>query len=182
MGTNRKQYSIHEKLLRSHSRYLEQAVEGAIEDENGTAIYLHDVDVEAFERFVGWMYRGAARSMQADTKWFGGCGHGELYFPAGEWEMEDLQNHVMDSLISWCRENDGRVGGEDIRNIFQETTRASPLRRFVVAQSAHFLSTTQCSQEEDSWRELIDIGGDFGFDLMKLMCDPSRRISKDPVA
>ncbi|KAI9877969.1 MAG: hypothetical protein M1830_002337 [Pleopsidium flavum] len=182
VGVKRKHYCIHKKLLCSQSRYLEQLVNGSFGEADGTTLHLDDVHVEAFELFVEWMYRGATQPMHANGKWFGSRGHGEVYFLAGKWEMQALQNHAMDCLINWCRDHDGRADGEDIREIFKSTDRSSPMRRFVVCQSVHFLGTTECSDEEEKWRDLIDMGGDFGLAMIELIIDPSRRKAKNPTA
>ena len=146
----------------------------------GTSLHLKDEPVEALELFIEWLYRGYIRPMCAEAKFFGGYGHGELYLLAGKWKMENIQNFVIDSLLSWCREHDGRIDDKGILIIFEDTDSSSPLRHFVVRQTAHFLSTSDWAVEEDEWRKLIDIGGDFGFQVMKTLRDPSRRKIKSP--
>lgn len=118
--------------------------------------------------------------MCEDGVFFGGCGHGELYLLAGKWRMEIIQNHIMDSLLDWFREHDGWFEPDEIRTIFDDTDSCSLLRHFVVRQTAHFLSTSSWADEEDEWRELLDIGGDFAFEVMKALRDSARRKIKSP--
>lgn len=128
------------------------------------------------------MYRGAAQSIQATGKWFGDWGHGELYILAGKWEMEDLQYHAMDCLVGWCREYNGLPDVEAIRTIFQSTDRSSRLRRFVVCQTVHFIGTPDWTNEAEGYcQELVNIGGEFGMDVMKLMRGSLKRNIKDPI-
>lgn len=86
----------------------------------------------------------------------------------------------MDCLLTWSREHNGRIDDVGISLIFDHTDSFSPLRQFVIRQSAHFLSTNDWAVDEHEWRKLIDIGGDFGFDMMKALRDPSRRKIKSP--
>lgn len=176
VGPKRKQYCVHSSLLLSHCPWFDWSSEGA----EGASLHLRDVSVEAVELFVEWVYRGSIRPMCADAKFFGGTGHGELYLLGGKWKLISLQNLVMDSLLSWCREHQGRIDDKGIRIIFGDPAPSSSLRQFVVRQSAHFLSTSDWTADEDDWRKLIDIGGDFGFEVMKALRDPSRRKIKSP--
>ena len=180
VGIEQKQYCLHRNLLFSQSSFFEQAANKRSTDSDDAPLILDEVQVAPFELFVEWLYRGTIQPMSADAKFSGGSGHGELYFLAGEWKMENLQNTVMDSVITWCRDHCGRVDDKTIRIIFNHDDPSPPLRQFVVRQAAHFLSTSDWATEEDEWRKLIDIGGDFGFEVMKVLRDPSRRKIKSP--
>ena len=180
VGIKRKKYSVHSGLLLGQCPWFEGSEIWSSEDVAGQSIYLKDEPVEPLELFLEWLYRGSIRPMSAGAKFFGGCGHGELYVLAGKWKMKNIQNLVMDCLLSWCREHDGRIDDVGIRTVFDSTPPSSPLRHFVVRQAAHFLSTSDWAVEEDEWRKLLDIGGGFGFQVMKLVRDPSRRKIKSP--
>lgn len=180
VGAKRKKYCVHSSLLLSQCPWFDGSELWSSEGAEGASLHLKDESVEALELFLEWVYRGSIRPMPAGTKVFGGCGHGELYMLAGKWKLENLQNLVMDSLLDWCREHDGRIDVKGILIIFDKPAIALPLRQFAVRQSAHFLSISDWLADEDEWRKLIDIGGDFGFEVMKTLRDPSRRKIKSP--
>ncbi len=180
VGAKRKKYSVHSSVFLSQCPWFEESENWFAEGAEDASLYLKDESVEALELFLEWLYRGSIRPMCADADFFDDCGHGELYLLAGKWKTEILQNHVMDSLLDWCREHDGWVEPKEIRIIFDQTASSSPLRHFVIRQTAHFLSTSDWADEEDEWRELLDIGGDFAFEVMKALRDSARRKIKSP--
>ncbi len=118
--------------------------------------------------------------MGADADFFDSYGHGELYLLAGKWKMEIIQNQIMDHLLDWCREHDGYIDSTEIRIIFDQTASSSPLRHYVVRQTARLLCVSDSAEEEEEWRELINIGGDFAFEVMKALRDSARRKIKSP--
>jgi len=56
VGTERKNYTLHEKLLTHHSQYSRCALSGNFKESDDRVVTLEDVDTEAFDFLVDWLY------------------------------------------------------------------------------------------------------------------------------
>ena len=56
VGTERKKYTLHERLLTHHSQYFRGALSGNFKESDDRVVTLEDADTEAFDFLVDWLY------------------------------------------------------------------------------------------------------------------------------
>lgn len=59
VGAEQKDYTLHTKLLELHSGFFRGALSGKFKETKEGVILLEDVDNDAFDVFVDWMYEKA---------------------------------------------------------------------------------------------------------------------------
>ena len=60
IGPEGKEYILHTELLKHHSGYFRGALSGAFKETDDGVIPITDIETDAFDTFVDWMYRGIA--------------------------------------------------------------------------------------------------------------------------
>ncbi|KAI4681785.1 uncharacterized protein J4E84_007381 [Alternaria hordeiaustralica] len=58
VGAEGKEYILHTELLKHHSGYFRGALSGAFRETDDGIIPITDIDTDAFDAFVDWIYRG----------------------------------------------------------------------------------------------------------------------------
>ncbi|KAI4679903.1 hypothetical protein J4E81_010308 [Alternaria sp. BMP 2799] len=58
VGTEGKEYILHTELLKHHSGYFRGALSGAFKETDDGVVPITDVEIDAFDVFVDWIYRG----------------------------------------------------------------------------------------------------------------------------
>ncbi|KAF1849756.1 uncharacterized protein K460DRAFT_3178 [Cucurbitaria berberidis CBS 394.84] len=56
VGAKQKKYTLHRKLLVYHSEYFRSALSGKFRETDDGVIVLNDIDTDAFDIFVDWIY------------------------------------------------------------------------------------------------------------------------------
>ena len=62
IGPEGKEYILHTELLKHHSGYFRGALSGAFKETDDGVIPITDVDTDAFDTFVDWIYRGTVNT------------------------------------------------------------------------------------------------------------------------
>ncbi|KAG9190523.1 hypothetical protein G6011_08611 [Alternaria panax] len=62
VGAEGKEYHLHTSLLMHYSGYFRGALSGAFKETDEGVVSLLDIDTDAFDVFVDWLYRGTLRS------------------------------------------------------------------------------------------------------------------------
>ncbi|KAI4696594.1 uncharacterized protein J4E88_000771 [Alternaria novae-zelandiae] len=62
IGTEGKEYILHTELLKHHSGYFRGALSGAFKETDDGVIPITDIETDAFDTFVDWIYRGTVNT------------------------------------------------------------------------------------------------------------------------
>ncbi|KAH6875238.1 hypothetical protein BKA58DRAFT_117884 [Alternaria rosae] len=63
VGAEGKEYILHTELLKHHSGCFRGALSGVFREADDSIMPITDIDTDAFESFVDWIYRGALNTV-----------------------------------------------------------------------------------------------------------------------
>ncbi len=133
VGSKRRHFRVHKKLLCYHSAFFDKAFEGKFKEGHEGMMYLPKDDPAAFEIFVNWLYRGSIDKLPTSDdlllvdkalKRIVG-----LYILADKLCINPLKNAAMNSLQQGSLANNS-VLYLSYTLIYESTVAGSPLRRF----------------------------------------------------
>lgn len=58
VGPAKKHYTLHTELLKYHSGFFRGALSGGFRETKDGIVFLKDIDTEAFDMFIDWLYQG----------------------------------------------------------------------------------------------------------------------------
>lgn len=140
---NQKTYSVHEMILRTHSRFIDKALTDNVltgKEKKTVTLRFQDTDPEVFELFLQWSY---FQNLVIDGNELP-SGHNlvRLWVFAKIYDAPVLQNQVIDR-IELRRQMDKIVAGDHLNYVYEHTDADSPLRRLMLVYIACYLTTEQ---------------------------------------
>ena len=153
VGPKAKRYTVYKNLLIRYEYFRRRILRSGEESVSRESITLTKEDPGVFELLICWLYRGRFEAASTANQIMS---HEEatlfmtLYLKASSWEMQEMQNAVMDRLRA------GRAGiyamltPTLMNKVYDSTGPQSPLRSYVVDSFIH----TTIKWDED-WRESL---------------------------
>lgn len=135
VGPKSKRYSIHTALLTQYEWFRNKIYYPGSTIPIRSSITLVDEDPKVFELLMSWLYRKNLRAISTTDE---EVAKGEvalyidMYLRACAWDIQDLQNALMNRLRvrETCRY--GYFPRDLIKKIYQKTEPQSPLRSYIV--------------------------------------------------
>ena len=139
IGSGRKKYILHEKLVRSHSSYLGDRIFPHRDEPSQLVLYLIKADAMAFQVIAKWLYDGFVPVPKADD-YEGYKALVKAWPMAIQFGMEDCANTICES-VKWHLDGFQKQGkmvvGSKILLLVNEMKLlpTSPCRRFIMDRS-----------------------------------------------
>lgn len=127
VGKEETQFKVSRKRL--------QLILPHIELEEYESHHLPDVDKKTFALFEHWLRNGTLDKLNDEDEEEAKetmLEYLELYFKATEFEIQDLENHIMDRFRERHKCEQGYFPCFLIRKIYDNTQEGAPLRRYIV--------------------------------------------------
>ncbi|MCJ1450971.1 hypothetical protein MMC28_001305 [Mycoblastus sanguinarius] len=138
VGNKRKQTDVHRYLLASSCRFLQEHVSPYLDpddDENPFEVHFVELDPDAFELFVNWLYHKTLAPLNTtndDLAKTEVMKYIALYLMVEPWGILELKNLIIDTIEDRYTCDKGWFPRELIKQIWAKTPKGSPLRRYIV--------------------------------------------------
>ena len=145
VGRKNKRYSVHEALLTQYA-WFRACLRGY-----SNAIWLTSEDPQVFELLIGWLYRkklNAISTTDEEIAMEEVKSYVNLYLRACDWEIDELQNALMDRLRTRRTCEYGYFPRTMIKTIYEKTKEQSPLRSYIVD---NFIYNGIAWDEDNEW-------------------------------
>ncbi|KAI4612439.1 hypothetical protein J4E80_007172 [Alternaria sp. BMP 0032] len=134
VGAEGKRYNLHIDLLKHHSGYFRGALSGAFKETDDGIITLIDIDTDAFDVFVDWIYTGVVAPIEFPAKTVNHIGPKfRSYILADRLLAPGLKSAIMDLFV--CYQGAGPIkipGCHGIIYCYAHLPESDPLIRLVV--------------------------------------------------
>ena len=144
--------------------FFKAALEGGFKEAENASIEMPKESPYVIQRFQLWAYTGqvleATESLE-DTNWQEIIG---LYFFADSYDLPDLQNATMDTMVAKARAVE-EIPLQCIPFVYDNTNAASPLRRFLIDWMTQRVSLVDSITVENLRQNLEDYPPTFLLDL-----------------
>jgi len=136
VGSDKKQFTIHKRLLCTHSNFFEKAFNGGFKEATEDKMDLPDDDPLIFNALVEWLYSHKRHRTIKNTSYLEGVDSLiNLYIFGEKIGCNGLKNASMDELQDWLDNGDiSLLKLSQISQIFENTlSTTDPIRRFCAA-------------------------------------------------
>ncbi|KAF2035615.1 hypothetical protein EK21DRAFT_107137 [Setomelanomma holmii] len=135
IGAEAKDYPLHQELLRYWSGYFRGALSGDWTETDDEVIHLEDVDIDAFQVFVDWLYTKRLPPCVYDL-WKEGEKTPSVKFAsyvlADRLLVAELKADLMDMIVHQFANKGIRPTPELIIHLFDNLPESDPMLQFVV--------------------------------------------------
>ncbi|TKA73964.1 hypothetical protein B0A49_02900 [Cryomyces minteri] len=166
-GLTKKKFDVHTALLASRSPYFKTLFSASTTSINAP-IYFEDLDEFAFALFLRWLYGG---KLMGPSDFHGMQHYLCLYVLAQRFEVEALQNLVMDLVRSYYRASNMTAPAYRLEYIYTSTRSACPMRTFLATTAAYRVlcepasTKTAAAGMSDSVKGVLAKGGELAVDF-----------------
>ncbi|KAI9883636.1 MAG: hypothetical protein M1823_004601 [Watsoniomyces obsoletus] len=173
VGSQEKRFTVHDALLREHSRFFQAALRGAFREAHEREVRLPDGDPEHFDLFLQWLYtQDLGHVRDAVEKINGGSydidRHFELlfhlYFSIGDaLQVRALKNAIVDQTIHLVEHSSFVPCSQQVKQVFERTSPSNHLRRLIVDihlwdVEKSFLEEHESWFDREFWRDMAFAG------------------------
>jgi hypothetical protein len=141
----RKVFVVHKNFICHYSPYFDAAFNGNFEEARSQALDLEDINPFMFEMFVSWIYTQDVCYPDGEAGYLI-----LLWLLAERFLVPRLQNQTLELLHKEQGRSNKLPGADLVRVLYENTTEASPLRKYVIWTCAAGLRRNpQCPENED---------------------------------
>jgi hypothetical protein len=171
VGSKRKRFHIHKKLLCDRSLFFQNAFKSDSNFKEATegAMYLLGDDPDAFDMFVNWLYRDQLPGPPVDisdnvnqSRYYRRLQ--DTFFLAEKYCINTLNNIVIDRIQDFQKRRNRVLNADGIRAIYANTHQSSKFRLYAAATTALVIKwqiIEMASPLMELAREITDYGSDF---------------------
>ncbi|EAT87519.1 hypothetical protein HBI56_122580 [Parastagonospora nodorum] len=158
VGDERKDYTLHKRLLIHHSEYFRGALSGNFRETNDGVITLEDIATEYFDVFVDWLYEKEIPKIKPSA-----LGKGQnstllrTYVLADRFMVFGLKNAILKFLFDMNEHGRMVPTYATITYAFQNLTEHDPLLQFIVDMFCVNNAIDSCSPEFENTDQLRQV-------------------------
>jgi hypothetical protein len=133
VGTKAKKYTLHEKLLTHYSGYFRGALSGNFKETHDGIITLNDIDTEAFDVFVDWLYeKQLPACLDTVSPRDGVRLKYRTYVLADRLLAPNMKSKLMDYVFEGLQSRKQRPSFQSTIYMFENLAETDPMLRFAV--------------------------------------------------
>lgn len=171
VGSERKQYIIHTKLLCTASTFFDRALNGNFAEAASQEVTLEEETPELFEYFFDWLYNNAFSSRtddesQSRSEYFQDHLELEIYLMADRLMAEELQMSTLNELCTIFHQDAPTIPSPDFIQALFDTPGPRALQMHVVDHVTYWLNHTP---KKEQWVSLIQNNDRFGSEVAQAM-------------
>lgn len=173
VGAEKKQWSLHHRLLCYHSTYFETEFEGhevprkhAPKDNK---LELPDDDPIGFELLVKWLYQGQLEDtsgMSEEAKYDYAVACHKLYLLCDKFDMIRLKNIAMDQYRRCLNESQLVPDAEEINEIYWTSPVNSAFRSLMVKIAARQIMDPDVDRDAEAYSKCFENNPDFAIEMV----------------
>ena len=167
VGAEQKKYHLHRDLICDRSDYFSACFTGNFKEAQQKELSLPEVDVEAFDLCVSWLYGVPSKKIGSDNDL---PAHLSLYVLANKLCLEYLQNETMDHILRFHRTTcPVHIDYQHLRYLYRNTSDREPIRHYAVNLAAWTTVWEEVVGLTPEYQRLIRKGGDLAVDFADYM-------------
>ena len=182
VGSTRRQWSLHQNLLKHHTAFFEDQVKKTGEKDD--SVELLDDDPSAFEMLVKFLYQGRiddVGEVASDKKWAHAETCQRLYFLCDRIGLHQLKNCAIDQFRRACFDSGLVPGPEEMKPVYDKTPMGSPFRSLISQIAARQIMDPESDKSAITYQLCFENGPDFAIDVINAIRDGAGgKLLKDP--
>jgi hypothetical protein len=174
IGPERKQFTVHKKLLCDRCEFFSKAFRGNFREAEKGEMYLPEDDPDAFSPLVDYLYRGVlpeAKDNQCATLLV------KLYILAEKLCLSRLMDKACDAVHSYSSLSGRLVTPNHIAHIYSRTHGGSKLRKFCAGQVAYVLAKARTGHFGKDCLDRLEDCPDFFMDVFRWQVEHGKKIN-----